>query len=227
MRYVLIFCISALFPFTAAGSGDSAPAAGTAALVNGTVITVADYRSELNRVLRLRKRSASDMEQTALSILKKETLDTLIGRELMYQESVRKGLKIAPATIETEIAKLRKQYPDENEYRSSLTKLGLSEEILKAQIEKGMAIQKLIESEFITKPAVSESDARIYYDGHQKEFLQASKATEGRLKVVLPFETVRDRIIKQLQRERTLDLVTRYQKKIRDAAKVEIHLTEE
>lgn len=227
MRYLPIFFLVALLHSPAARAVDMAPAAGTAALVNGSVITTADYRAELDRVLRQRNITEKDMDPTALLIMKKEAMDTLIGRELMYQESCRKGGKIPPAAIEAEIVKLRKQYSSEEDYTLSLAKLGLSEDILKLQIEKGMAIQKQIESEFSSKTPVSTSEARNYYDSHQKEFLQSSKVTEGRLKVLLPFENVREKIIKQLRRERTLDDVTRYQKRLRDAARVEIHLTEE
>ncbi len=227
MRYLLVLFLVALFHLPAARADVKAPAAGTAALVNGAVISVADYRAELDRVLRQRKKSEKNLDQTALLMLKKEALDTLIGRELMYQESRKKGVKIPSSAVEAEIAKLRQTYANEEEYRSSLAKLGLSEDIIKSQIEKGMTIQRHIEAEFSSKKSVNDSEARSYYDSHQNEFLQSSKATEGRLKVLLPFETVRDRIVKQLQRERTVSEMTPYLKRLRDAARVEIHLAGE
>jgi parvulin-like peptidyl-prolyl isomerase len=50
------------------------------------------------------------------------------------------------------------------------------------------------------------------------------KVTEHRPKSVLPFEEVRERAVKQLQRERMLAEVNPYLKRLRDAARVEIHL---
>jgi len=224
MRYLLFVLMLMLLIQQAARAAETAPPANTAALVNGAVITTADFRAELNRVLRLRKKSETGMEPAMLAMVKKEALDTLIGRELLYQESRRNGIAIPPATVENEIGRLRRQYANAADYQAALAKLGLNEDMIKSQIERGMAIRSFMESRFGSKTVVTEEEARSYYYSHQDSFRQAGQAGEGRPKAVLPFEAVRDRINKQLQRERAQDELTPYLKQLRDAARVEIYL---
>ncbi len=224
MRYLLFVLMSALFIQPVARAVETAPPANTAALVNGAVITTTDFRAELDRVLRLRKKGEKEMEPAMLAMVKKEALDTLIGRELLYQESRRNGIDIPSAAVDNEIARLRRHYANDGDYRAALAKLGLNEDMIKSQVERGMAIQSYIESKFGSKTTITEDEVRSYYDSHQDSFRQAGQAGEGRSKAVLPFETVRDRISKQLQRDRTLNELNPYLKQLRDAARVEIYL---
>ncbi len=294
--------------------------AGTAALVNGAVITTAEFRGELARSLRRSKKNEQDLDPATLALTKNEALETLIGRELLYQESQRIGVKIQDAEVEAEISKLRKQFPSEADFNASLGKLDLSRESIKSQVKRGMAIQTLIDSRFSAKTAVNESEAKSYYGAHQDDYIQPAqvrlshilvksgtlvnesgntpartkienlhrrisdgedfallaresddgkssaiggdlgyftpgqlgksmeaaafsletgqispivedrfgyhilKVTERCPKRILPFEEVRDKISKKLQRERISGEVTLYLKRLRGAARVEIHL---
>jgi len=299
------------------------PRTATAALVNGAVISTADYRGELARVLRMRKKTEANLEPATLAMTKKEALETLIGRELLYQQSLKDGISIPDEEVQAEISKLRGQFPSEADFNASLVKLGLSRETVMSHIKRGMAIQALTDSKFGARTAIEESEARGYYDSHHREYLrpvrvrlshilvrfdtvagnpekarararvealsrrisegedfallagesddsanvanggdlgyftpgqlgknmeaaafslgvgQVSAIVEDRfgyhiLKVterspeeVLPFEEVREKISKQLRRERLQAEVSSYLKRLREAARVEIHLAAE
>lgn len=311
--------LAILVCWSVAFAGDAVPT-DTAALVNGALITTAEYRGELARILRLQKKTEHDLDPIRLAQTKKEALDTLIGRELLYQESLREGILIKDTDVDAEIATLRSQFPGEAEFNVSLGKLALSREALMMQIRRGMAIQALIDSRYRAKLVVTDVEARNYYDLHQdayslpvqvrlshilvkpgmvvtgsgktpartkiediqRRILQGEdfallsvesddasssakggdlgyftpgqlgkklestafllavgqvsaivedrfgyhilKVTERRPKTVLPFEEVRERVSKQLQRERVLAEVTPYLKRLRETARVEIHL---
>jgi parvulin-like peptidyl-prolyl isomerase len=299
------------------------PPADTAALVNGAVITTAEFRGELARVLRQRKKTEQDLDTASLALTKKEVFETLVGRELLYQESLREGIRIQDVEVDAEISKLRKQFPREEDFNASLGKMDLSREAVSSQIRRGMAIQAMFDIKFSAKAAVTENEARNYYNSHQdvykqpaqlrlshilvkfgtvvnssgkiserskieeihRQILQGAdfallakesddskssliggdlgyftpgqlgkslesvafsletgqvstivedrfgfhilKVTERRPESVFPFDEVRERISKQLQRERMLAEVTPYLKRLREVARVEIHLTGE
>jgi parvulin-like peptidyl-prolyl isomerase len=318
LKITIVFLISCSVAF----ASDSVPA-NTAAQVNGAVITTAEYRGELARVLRLRNKFEQDLEPAILAQTKKEALDTLIGRELLYQESLREGIKIEDTAVDAEIAKLRGQFSGEEEFNASLGKLNLTRAAVVAQIKRGMAIQALIDARYSAKMIVTEGEARNYYIKNQDAYSQPVqvrlshilvkagvvvnssgktsartkiedvhrrisqgedfallakesddsksskiggdlgyftpgqlgkqmeaaafslevgqvstivedrfgyhilKVTERRPKGVLPFEDVREKISKQLQRDRMLAEVTPYLKRLRTSATVEIHLTGE
>jgi parvulin-like peptidyl-prolyl isomerase len=314
--------LAVLLSCSAAFAGDSIPP-DTAALVNGAVVSTADYRSELARILRQRKKTVQELDQAALALTKKESLETLIGRELLYQESVREGIKVKDTEVDAEIARLQGQFPGEDEFIASLGKLELTKEAVTAQIKRGMAIQALLDSRFSATKVVTEPEARNYYEKNRDAYSQpvqirlshilikpamrvtgsgttsarstmdslqrrlskgedfallaresddsASsekggdlgyftpgqlgkkledaafsqavgqvspiiedrfgfhllKVTERRPKTALPFEEVREKVSKQLQRERMMAEMTPYLKRLRDVARVEIHLAGE
>jgi peptidyl-prolyl cis-trans isomerase C len=304
-------------------AADASFEANTAALVNGAVITKESFRGELARILRLRKKTEQELDSPTLALTKKEALETLIGRELLYQESLREGFTVRGIDVDAEVEKLRKEFSSEEDFNTSLGKLDLSKEAIRSQIRRGMAIQALIDSKFSAKTAVTESQARNYYDNHQDLYIQPAqvrlshilvkfgalvsnsgtttardmiedirrrlsqgedfallaresddsrsntiggdlgyfmsgqleknmetaafslevgqissivednfgyhilKVTERRPQSVFPFDTVKERISKQLQRERIFNEVAPYLKRLRKAAAVEIHLTDE
>ena len=323
MKTLLKTLIVLMSFWTMVFAADAVPLAKTAALVNRAVITTADYRSELARILRKHKNIEQELDSSVLAQTKKEALETLIGRELLYQESQREGISIQDAEVEAETDKLRKQFSTEGEFNASLGILELTKEAVETQIKHGMAIQALIDSRFSSKMAVKESELRNYYDNHQDAYIQPArirlshimvksgtlvtstgkniartkiediyrrisegedfaqlvrvsedinsskvggdlgyftrgqlgksleaaafslevgqvstiiedrfghhilKVTERRPEATLPFDDVKERISKQLLRERMQGEVSSYLKQLRKAATVEIHLTEE
>jgi len=320
MRFLLIAFLIGLTIGTAAVAAEIPATTGAAALVNGASITRAEYHAERARLLRLRKKTEKDLEPSALAMTGKEALENLIGRELLSQESRRKGIRIQATVVEAEVAMLRGKYSTAEEFSASLEKMGLNEQALARHIEQGMAIQRLVETEFGGKAIVTWGEAQAYYSSHRIEFLEPVrirlshilaavdpsadvflkeksrkkidalrkrieagedfealaaesddtdsntkggdlgyclpgqlgksiedaafslkvgqlsavvedrfgyhllKVTERRSETVLPFESVKDRISAQLQRERTTALMTPYLKQLRGAARVEIHL---
>jgi len=322
MRILLNTVIAVLLSCSALFAADAVPT-DTAALVNGAVITTAEFRGELARTLRLSKKTEQDLDPATLALMKKEALETLIARELLYQESKRDGVRIQDEEIDAELASLKKKFPSEADFKASLGKLNQTNETVTSQIRHGMAIQKLLDSRFSAKTAVKGDEARGYYEVHQNDYKQPVqirlshilvksgtlvsdkgktpaltkvediyrrisegedfallakesddgksssiggdlgyftpgqlgktmeaaafslaagqistivedrfgyhilKVTERRPEGVLPFEGVREKIIKQLQRERMLAEVSRYLKRLREVAKVEIHLSGE
>jgi parvulin-like peptidyl-prolyl isomerase len=321
MTTFLKTCIAVMIAWTTVVAADGPPASAVAATVNGVAITSSEVRGELARILRLRKKSEQELDQAALNTLKKEALDALIGRELLYQESQRQGIRVLDADVDAELSKLRGQFPREEDFNASLGKLELSREAVVRQIKSGMAIQALLESRSGSTAPVKESDVRGYYDAHQGDYTQpvrvrlshilvkhgtlvsASGMTEARSKIediqrrisqgqdfallaresdddrsssvggdlgyfvpgqlaknleaaafslgvgqvssiiedrfgfhiikvterqpatVAPFTDVREKISRQLQRERTLNELAPYLKQLRKDARVEIGLT--
>lgn len=158
MRIILLIILVTMLLAQSAVAGSPVPATGTAALVNGVVITTADVRFELERSLRLQKKTVEELTPSALARQRKEALSRLVGRELLYQESRRRGIIIAPAAVEAELIRLRRQYPAKQEYSTSLAIVGLSETAIRSQIERGLAIQRCLEAEISSGATVTERD---------------------------------------------------------------------
>jgi hypothetical protein len=208
--YGTIICVMSQAPAFAAID----PAFGKAALVNGAVITGADYHDELQRVERLRGMTNKSPDPSESARNRKQALESLIARELLYQEAGKRGIKIPEKAVNEEVDKLKKQFSGEDEFNTTLGKMDLSEPTVRAHIERGIAVQRFIDDEFTKKVRVSEDEIGAYYEGHRNDLKE-------------PLASVKEKIRQTLRREEATRKLTLYLKRLRETAKVEILLNEE
>ncbi len=143
------------------------------AVVNGSVITQADLEREMAGA----RRQMSSMGQPTLSgpqlsEFKKKALERLIERELLYQESQKKAIKIDEAAVNEKMEALKKRFSSDAEFKNSLSKMKLSETIIRSDFKRGMAIQKFIDNKFVETIKLSDKEIKTYYDGNPDYFKQ-------------------------------------------------------
>jgi hypothetical protein len=185
-----------------------------AALVNGAVITDTEFDYELRRLERQLGASKKSPDPAESARNKKQALENLIARELLYQEAGRRGIKVPAKAVNEEVDKLKKQFSKNAEFNATLGKMGLSEPAIRAQVERGMAVQQFIDEEFAKKVRVSDDEIGSYYESHRDD----------------PKETLasaREKIRQVLQRKEAARKLTPYLKRLREKAKVEILLEED
>jgi peptidyl-prolyl cis-trans isomerase C len=145
------------------------PSQDKVAVVNGSVITRADYDRELHVAQRRFSRIDRTPSDSQLVELKKEALETLIDRELLYQATQKKGIKIDEATLD---GKFKERFPDEAKFKEILSRMNLTEAGLKSQFRKGMAIREFIDQEFVQKATISDKETKDYYEKFPQFFKQ-------------------------------------------------------
>ena len=150
--------------------GESQSAEQKVAVVNGTVIKQAEFDSELNRVLERLQRTGRIPNDLERSQIKKQVLENLIARELLYQESQKKGIKVDQKEIEAQLTALKGRFPSEVEFKKALSTMNLTEAGLRFQFERDLAIRKLLDDQIGGKSTVSEKESRAYYDGNLESF---------------------------------------------------------
>ena len=142
------------------------------ALVNGTPIT----QAQLDRSLKFAQQKAAEtgrpLDDAQLSQLKKQTLEKLIGSELLYQASEKEGIKIDKKRVEEKFEQWKKRFPEDAQYERVLTELDVTEAEVKDEIRRGMAIQELINKKFAEKITIPEKEIKAYYDEHPDFFKQ-------------------------------------------------------
>ncbi|NIO04475.1 MAG: hypothetical protein GTN74_07620, partial [Proteobacteria bacterium] len=139
------------------------PSEAKVAEVNGAVITQKDFENEMRRVERMFSKRGKPLSDSQVSEVKKEVLESLINRELLYQESAKENVDIAQATVDERLSKLKKRFADEAEFQRALSQMNLSEMSLKAQLKREMAIQQLIDEKIAGKVSVSDEESKTYY----------------------------------------------------------------
>ena len=153
-------------------TGEKQPPEGKVAVVNGSVITRADFDREMSRVKKRLFGMGKPLSDSQLSEIKKQVLENLIASELLYQESQKQGITVDEAAINEQVRKLKERFSSEAEFKSALSKANLSEAAIKSQFKRGMAIQQFIDKQFVQKITVSGKESKAYYDSHPDLFKQ-------------------------------------------------------
>jgi peptidyl-prolyl cis-trans isomerase C len=145
------------------------------AVANGVIITQKDLDTEMTIIkerLAMMKRPFSDSQ---LQEFKEKTLEKIIGRELLFQESQKKEIKIDDAKVNEELMALKKKYASEADFKKSLSEKNLDETALKDKLKQSLAIKELVDQLFIQKVNISEEEIKSYYDSQPQLFKQPEK----------------------------------------------------
>jgi peptidyl-prolyl cis-trans isomerase C len=148
------------------------PPEGKVAVVNGSVITLADFDREMGRVQQRLFGRGKPPGGSQLSEIKKEVLENLINHELIYQESQKKGITIDEAAVDEQMKKWKGRFSSEAEFKSWLSKENLSEAAIESRFKRNMAIQQFIDKEFVQRITVSDEESKTYYDSNPDLFKQ-------------------------------------------------------
>jgi peptidyl-prolyl cis-trans isomerase C len=145
---------------------------GKAAVVNGTVITQEDLDRELSVIQQRLLSEGKVLNESQLLDTKKRVLEGLINVELLYQEAQMQGAKVSDEAINAQLDTVKSRFPNEDEFKSSLSKMNLTEAELITQIKRALTVQQFIDKKFVQKATVSDKETRAYYDANQAAFKQ-------------------------------------------------------
>lgn len=148
------------------------PADAKVAEVNGVVISREQFDKEFEIHLERISRQGRQMTDDQLATLKKDVLEGLIERELLFQESQKAGIKIQDQKVDEQLAAIKKRFPSEAEFNSALSKMNLTEAEVKAQIARGLAIRDLIDQQITSKMEITDEESKAFYDANMQLFKQ-------------------------------------------------------
>jgi peptidyl-prolyl cis-trans isomerase C len=182
-----------------AGQGDTSGERNVVATVDGTPISRAHFERTLNYAREQLSRTGRPVDDNEI---RERALDQLIGSELLYEESKREGISIDDKTVDEKLAQWKKQFPSEEEYRKALEEANLSEERMRADIKKDLAIQKLIIDKFVNKTTIPEKDMKDYYEKHPDMFKQPEQVQASHILVKTsaePTESEKEEALKKIR----------------------------
>jgi peptidyl-prolyl cis-trans isomerase C len=145
---------------------------GKVAVVNGAVITQEAFEQEMTPVLRQMEMQGQKPDESQVAEIRKKVLDNMINREVLYQASQKKNFTADDNAVEEKLASFKKQFPNEAQFKEALSKMNLSEEVIKKQIREQISIEQLVEKEVAPGITVSEADAKAYYEANPQFFKQ-------------------------------------------------------
>ena len=155
-----------------AGRLSAAPANHVLATVNDAVITQRDLELEQAQIYaesRLRNRP---IEEKQIIALKKELIENLIDRELLFQRAQAKKLQIRNRWVERSLSELKAKIGDDDQYDTYLKIVRLDENQLKERLRKGLIVQRLLRREVVRQIKVSEAEMQAFFRQHPEFFVR-------------------------------------------------------
>jgi peptidyl-prolyl cis-trans isomerase C len=170
--FTIMVAMTVMLVSTLALAEEQKEPAGKAAVVNGVTISKDDFDREMDFYIKRANQSGQQVPEAQMGLMKNQVLDSLIDRELLFQETKKKGIKIDPKAVADEFQKIKQRYAKPGEFEQLLSNLGLTESEIQDQIERGMAIQQLMDSEVREKISIGDEEVKSYYDANPQLFQQ-------------------------------------------------------
>ena len=177
---------------------------GKVATVNDAVITQAQFDMEMGRVQARLSQSGRAPGQPEIAQIREAVLNNLIARELLYQESKKKGFKASEEEVNKQLQALKARFPSEAEFQTALTNMNVSEAELRSQIEQDLAIGQFINDTFVDKITISEAEIKAYYDNNPQFFTKPEQVRASH--ILIKVEPQADAVQKDKARK-TLKMV--------------------
>ncbi len=141
-----------------------------AALVNGTKITFKELQREFKKTRDEYAMQNVFPDKAELKKLKKEILERLIGRELLWQRAVRQDMVVGDEAVSAELEARKKQFGNEAILYNMLKNWNMPLQEFRGLIKRDLTIESLIEWEIGASVAVSETACKEYYKNNLKKF---------------------------------------------------------
>lgn len=161
------------------------PAHTKVAVVNGSVITQDEFDREMGRVRQQIAGAGRAVDDTQLATIKKDLLERLINRELLFQETQKRGIRVQEQVVSQQMKAIRDRFPSDDEYKKALKGMDLSEPQVRSQIVKGLAIQEFVSKQFEEKATISAEESRDYYAKNPDAFKQPEQVRASHILIMV------------------------------------------
>ncbi len=202
--YQITAILALVLFFLPAMATDKKPSDEKVAVVNGVVIARIQFDKELKVHLERVSRQGRQITDDQMEELKKDILEGLIEREVLYQESQKAGIKIADQKVDDQVAAIKKRFPNEEEFKKALAGMGLTEKEVREQIQHGLAIRELIDQKVANKVVITDEETKAYYDANPQLFNQPEEVKASH--ILIKVEPTADDATKAAARKKIEDL---------------------
>ena len=145
------------------------------AVVNGAPISRQLFDSQVimagsnEMVFGQTENADSQMQEAADLSLRLEVLNALIDLELACQEAIRRGYAPPDDEVTAAFEKMRSESEDPDNFHKLLDQYGESNEEMRNQLTKTMALRKWQENDFLAKMTVTADEARAFYEANKAD----------------------------------------------------------
>jgi peptidyl-prolyl cis-trans isomerase SurA len=162
---IFLVLLAALCTFAGCGSNGTA-SDDIVARVNSKEITTADLEKEYQAQINGAQQVPTPEEGQALKF---QLLSQMINDEILLQMAASSGLTATDAEVETKFTDLKSKFTEE-QFQEELKKQKMTADDIKAQMRKGLTVEKLITREITQRINVSDAEITDLFEKNRASF---------------------------------------------------------
>jgi peptidyl-prolyl cis-trans isomerase C len=140
------------------------------ATVDGDKISRAQLYEAFDKAVQMSGVKAADLTSDQKMEGYRQLLDELITEKLVTKAAA--GITVPQSEVDAQIAKIKAQFPSEEDFSKQLAQVGQSPEQLSDTIKKMLQQQHWLESQIAGKTEVTDEEAMKFYEANKAEFQQ-------------------------------------------------------
>jgi peptidyl-prolyl cis-trans isomerase C len=168
----ILLTLLTVLPLTPAAAAKQPLPDNAVAVVNGVIIAQTDLDRALNQVHQQAQFRGEQIDPARLTEIKQSLMERLIQQELLYQESRRSGVTIDAGAVDQQVAQMRERFASQTDFQNALTKMNLSLPELRSQIERSLAVQRLLDEQILQKITITGEESKAFFDNNPNYFKQ-------------------------------------------------------
>lgn len=142
----------------------------TVVIVNDIPITETDIDLEVKRILFQAKAMQKPIDESMMASMREKVIDSLINREILYQQSKAMGITTDASEIDNSIDQIKQRLEAGQSFEGLLVEMGITIETMRTLVGQTNTIQKLLEMEVYPRAMVLEKDSRIFFENNPQYF---------------------------------------------------------
>jgi peptidyl-prolyl cis-trans isomerase C len=153
------------------------------ARVNGEAINRSDFE---NAVKGLEGRAGGPVPGDQRDQVYRGVLDDMIAYRLLIQEAKTRKIAVTDAEVDAQIGEIRKQFPDEAQFKQALAAQKLTLDAIRADTRSKIGVDKMMKAEIGDKGAVKPEEVADFYAKNPDKFKQPERVRASHILIAVP-----------------------------------------
>ena len=173
MVVVAAFMLVFIFPFASCLAKDEPGK--IAAKVDNRTIDMKTFEQEVAKYMMQYRGAQGNLPPAFVQQIRTQAINTLINREVLLQESEKRGIKANKEEVQKGIKSVQSRFPSQEKFQEALENLKITQSDFEEQFMQQSKIQTLLDQEIISKIMIKEDEAKAYFDANSAQFDQKEK----------------------------------------------------
>ncbi|MGC2576660.1 MAG: peptidylprolyl isomerase, partial [Terrimicrobiaceae bacterium] len=173
------------------------------ATVDGEKISKAQLDEAFDKAVQMTGVNAADLTSEQKMEGYRQILDELITEKLVSKAAA--GVTVPQSEVDAQIAKIKAQFPSEEDFSKQLATVGQSPEQLGEMVRKMLKQQQWLESEIASKTEVTDEEAKKFYEANKAEFEQPETVKASHMLFRVNKEDSEEVVNKKLEQAKTAE----------------------